>query len=294
MHIPPQRRTRILEAHRLRRRGRSLRKIAEQLNVSPATIHADLQLLESNWPDIASPTAQDALLEQLTRLRALADQLTADGPLAPLTHLGYDDNGRHVTLLDRFVTQHPQLITDLHRIHYHAIAAVARELRLTADRILTSARTENADIADIEAAEATDAAREAFPESRRATDPRPGPPRRHPSDASRARSGGSPIDHPNRSTPNLAERIRSPCAHPTRYRARAAQRGSRIPQQTDRRRLRRKPRLPQRAGSRTRRTRPPPRHSSPHPPMTAPADPHPLPAPPSETCAQSPFPLSPR
>ncbi len=161
MHIPPQRRTRILEAHRLRRRGRSLRNIAEQLNVSPATIHADLQLLESNWPDIASPTAQDALLEQLTRLRALADQLTTDGPLAPLTRLGYDDNGRHVTLLDRFVTQHPQLITDLHRIHYHAIAAVARELRLTADRILTPARAEDAATADIDP---TDAAHEAFPE----------------------------------------------------------------------------------------------------------------------------------
>ena len=150
MHIPPQRRTRILEAHRLRRRGRSLRKIAEQLDVSPATIHADLQLLESNWPDIASPTAQDALLEQLTRLRALADQLTTDGPLAPLTRLGYDDNGRHITLLDRFVTQHPQLITDLHRIHYHALAAVCRKLRLTADRILAASRAENADIADID------------------------------------------------------------------------------------------------------------------------------------------------
>ena len=150
MHIPPQRRTRILEAHRLRRRGRSLRNIAEQLNVSPATIHADLQLLESNWPDIASPTAQDALLEQLTRLRALADQLTTDGPLAPLTQLGYDDNGRHVTLLDRFVTEHPQLITDLYRIHYHAIAAVARELRLTADRILAPARAEDTATADID------------------------------------------------------------------------------------------------------------------------------------------------
>ena len=161
MHIPPQRRTRILEAHRLRRRGRSLRNIAEQLNVSPATIHADLQLLESNWPDIASPTAQDALLEQLTRLRALADQLTTDGPLAPLTRLGYDDNGRHVTLLDRFVTQHPQLITDLHRIHYHAIAAVARELRLTADRILAPARAEDTATADIDP---TDAPHEAFPE----------------------------------------------------------------------------------------------------------------------------------
>ena len=173
MHIPPQRRTRILEAHRLRRRGRSLRKIGEQLDVSPATIHADLQLLESNWPDIASPTAQDAMLEQLTRLRALADQLMTDGPLAPLTRLGYEDNGRHVTLFDRFVTKHPQLITDLHRIHYHAIAAVARELRLTADRILAAARTEDADIDDIddiddieanEAAEAAVAAHEAIPE----------------------------------------------------------------------------------------------------------------------------------
>ena len=139
MHIPPQRRTRILEAHRLRRRGRSLRKIAEQLDVSPATIHADLQLLETNWPDIARPAAQDVLLEQLTRLRDFADRLTADGPLAPLTHLGYEQDGRHITLLDRFVTEHPQLVTELYRIHYHAIAAVSRELRLTADRILATA-----------------------------------------------------------------------------------------------------------------------------------------------------------
>ena len=151
MHIPPQRRTRILEAHRLRRRAQSLRKIAEQLDVSPATIHADLQLLESNWPDIALPAAQDVLLEQLTRLRDFADRLTADGPLAPLTHLGYEQDGRHITLLDRFVTEHPQLVTELYRIHYHAIAAVSRELRLTADRTLAAAHTaENPDIADID------------------------------------------------------------------------------------------------------------------------------------------------
>ena len=117
----------------------------------PPPSTADLQLLESNWPDIASPTAQDALLEQLTRLRALADQLTTDGPLAPLTRLGYDDNGRHVTLLDRFVTEHPQLVTELYRIHYHAIAAVSRELRLTADRTLAAAgAAANPDFADID------------------------------------------------------------------------------------------------------------------------------------------------
>ena len=181
MHIPPQRRTRILEAHRLRRRAQSLRRIAEQLDVSPATIHADLQLLESNWPDIALPAAQDVLLEQLTRLRDFADRLTADGPLAPLTHLGYEQDGRHITLLDRFVTEHPQLITDLHRIHYHAIAAVSRELRLTADRILTAARAENADFADIDptdtpADQLTDAAYEALSELPTAMPPTPSEP----------------------------------------------------------------------------------------------------------------------
>ena len=170
MHIPPQRRTRILEAHRLRRRGRSLRKIAEQLDVSPATIHADLQLLETNWPDIARPAAQDVLLEQLTRLRDFADRLTADGPLAPLTHLGYEQDGRHITLLDRFVTEQPQLVTELYRIHYHAIAAVSRELRLTADRILAGDRVENADI------DPNDAAHEALPQSSEQHTPIPEPP----------------------------------------------------------------------------------------------------------------------
>ena len=213
MHIPPQRRTRILEAHRLRRRGRSLRNIAEQLDVSPATIHADLQLLESNWPDIASPTAQDALLEQLTRLRALADQLTTDGPLAPLTRLGYDDNGRHVTLLDRFVTQHPQLITDLHRIHYHAIAAVARELRLTADRILAPARAEDTATADIDptdipADQLTDALSESLPEPDERdtpeTLPQPGPDAAQsitPTDPHQTSLNGS--DHPGPIPPDM-------------------------------------------------------------------------------------------
>ena len=68
MHITPKRRRRILQAHYLRQRGLTLRKIAEQLNVSHATIRADLQLAESHWNTIAAAAADDLLLESLQLL----------------------------------------------------------------------------------------------------------------------------------------------------------------------------------------------------------------------------------
>ena len=49
MHIPPARRRRILKVHHLRQQGKPLRKIAEQLKISHATVHADLKLVETHW-----------------------------------------------------------------------------------------------------------------------------------------------------------------------------------------------------------------------------------------------------
>ena len=69
MHIPPRRRRRCLKIHHLSMQGLSQRKIGEQLNVSHATVRADLQLLETHWADIAGAAADDLLLEQLHILR---------------------------------------------------------------------------------------------------------------------------------------------------------------------------------------------------------------------------------
>ena len=79
MHIPPARRRRILTVHHLRQQGKSLRKIAEQLKISHATVHADLKLVETHWAEIALPAAADLLLNQLHIIqRRLARVLQQD------------------------------------------------------------------------------------------------------------------------------------------------------------------------------------------------------------------------
>ncbi len=65
MHIPSKRRQRCLRVHYLRQRGNSQRQIAKQLEVSHATVRADLQLVETHWNSIASAAADDILLESL-------------------------------------------------------------------------------------------------------------------------------------------------------------------------------------------------------------------------------------
>ena len=52
MYITPQRRRRALECQKLRQQGYVIRDIATLLDVSPATVHADLKLLETNWSDV--------------------------------------------------------------------------------------------------------------------------------------------------------------------------------------------------------------------------------------------------
>ncbi len=68
MYISPRRRRRILEAHRLRQEGHSLRAIAQFLDVSAATVHADLKLLETHWSDLVEQAADDLLLNQINQL----------------------------------------------------------------------------------------------------------------------------------------------------------------------------------------------------------------------------------
>lgn len=68
MNISPQRRRRTLREHQLRQNGYTLEQIAEKVNVSIATVHADLRLLETNWSDVAQATRNDLLLQQINRL----------------------------------------------------------------------------------------------------------------------------------------------------------------------------------------------------------------------------------
>lgn len=69
MHVTPKRRRRAMRVHYLTQRSKSQREIAEQLNVSRATVRADLQLVESHWGSIASAVADDLLLESLYLLQ---------------------------------------------------------------------------------------------------------------------------------------------------------------------------------------------------------------------------------
>ena len=65
----PRRRRRILRAHMLRHNGATLRDIAEELNVAPSTVHADLRYLEDHWSAIQKQAVDDALLGQLLTLQ---------------------------------------------------------------------------------------------------------------------------------------------------------------------------------------------------------------------------------
>ena len=53
----------------LRHNGATLRDIAEELNVAPSTVHADLRYLEDHWSAIQKQAVDDALLGQLLALQ---------------------------------------------------------------------------------------------------------------------------------------------------------------------------------------------------------------------------------
>ena len=127
MHIPPQRRQRILKAHSLRQQGYSLRRIAELLGVSHATVRADLQLLETHWSEIAAAAADDVLFEQLHLLREQLVRLDA------------------IDIIEQF-GQHlpPSELQRAVEVHYARVLAMVRELRRTANDIHRRARERQA------------------------------------------------------------------------------------------------------------------------------------------------------
>ncbi|MYF21493.1 MAG: SEC-C domain-containing protein [Chloroflexi bacterium] len=53
--------------------------MADKVNVSVATVHADLRLLETNWSDFAQATRNDLLLQQINRVNRRIGRLISTG-----------------------------------------------------------------------------------------------------------------------------------------------------------------------------------------------------------------------
>ncbi len=117
MNISPRRRQRALKVHELRQQGRSLRNIGKRLDISHATVLADLKLIETHWSEFTRQATDDMLLEQLgllqRRLRSLLQQ----------------------DLLDMFGSLSPPEFVRLHVAHNQELAILLRETRRLATQL---------------------------------------------------------------------------------------------------------------------------------------------------------------
>ncbi len=133
MYITPQRRRRALECQKLRQQGYVIRDIATLLDVSPATVHADLKLLETNWSDVTGQAADDMLLEHLDQLRTRLTALLENDPLDIFHRFIISaGNGSLRTWVDQLSA------SDLVRIHQaraSEITSLFREIRRTINDI---------------------------------------------------------------------------------------------------------------------------------------------------------------
>ena len=143
MNISPQRRQRIVRAHHLRRNGRSQTESADLLNVSKATVNADLKLLEADWAHIAELTHDDLLLDQIEQLNLRLKHLLSLGPLDLIKQLGLPEDMR-VSIAE---------MTRLYAVHQQSIQAATRELRLLLRELRPETRQRSPDIIDAELAE---------------------------------------------------------------------------------------------------------------------------------------------
>ena len=130
MSISARRRSRILKAHELRQSGDSLRSIATALNISHATLLADLRLLETDWSEVADALADDLLLELLTLLQARLQRLTSAGPPLPLEHTAVvSDQGDSAPGVEERPSGRD--VARLVASHDNAVAATLHEIRQT-------------------------------------------------------------------------------------------------------------------------------------------------------------------
>ncbi len=130
MDISALRRSRILKAHELRQNGHSLRSIANALNISQATLLADLRLLETHRSEVADALADDLLLELLTLLQARLQRLTSAGPPLPLEHIAVvSDQREQPPVLE--LRPAARDVARLVASHDNAVAATLHEIRQT-------------------------------------------------------------------------------------------------------------------------------------------------------------------
>ncbi|MDE2968031.1 MAG: SEC-C metal-binding domain-containing protein [Chloroflexota bacterium] len=129
-NISPRRRRRIFQEHQLRQEGRTLEQIATQVNVSIATVHADLKLLEEGWTLLTQDIHHDLLLHQVARLDQRVEQLSRLDPVADVrrdlgseAELSYDQltqiRDRHERCLARAERELRMLLKQLHIPHIY-------------------------------------------------------------------------------------------------------------------------------------------------------------------------------
>ncbi len=119
MNISPRRRRRIFHEHALRQAGRTLEQIADQTNVSIATVHADLRLLEEHWVLLTQDIHDDLLLQQVARLDQRLERLTGADPI---------EQARRALGPDAQLTF--EQLTQIEDRHARRLAQAERELRM--------------------------------------------------------------------------------------------------------------------------------------------------------------------
>ncbi|MXX47307.1 MAG: hypothetical protein F4Z38_03205 [Chloroflexi bacterium] len=131
MQISPRRRQRALRVHELRQRGRSLRNIGKQLDISHSTVLADLKLIETRWSEFTRQSTDDFQLEQLALMqRRLRMLLRRD-------------------LLKEFGRLSPVDFVRIHEAHNQELAILLRETRRLAAQLRERADLRDLDPADI-------------------------------------------------------------------------------------------------------------------------------------------------
>ena len=130
-NISPRRRRRIFQEHALRQTGHTLEQIADQTNVSIATVHADLRLLEENWLLLTQDIHDDLLLQQIARLDQRLERLSRIDPLeqarqalGPEAQLSFDQltqiEDRHARRLAQAERELRMLLKQLYNQHVYS------------------------------------------------------------------------------------------------------------------------------------------------------------------------------